>query len=932
MTLSNQQMSILQYNLNRSQTSTQSLLNHPNSEQLAILAVQEQYCSQRTRSSLPHQSWTIIETPSQDPNKNPRAAIYVNKRILPAQSFQPVHYPSSDIAIVKVKMESDTLPMLIINIYNTKGTSLINDFTTFLQAHLRQHYYDSILIVGDFNLHHPLWNPTEYKCHDREAEDLITFMAMNGLDLILPAGTITFPRYKTTIDLAWGNPQIEEKVLKCKVAHNHDHGSDHYPILTTLNLKPEATNEMPIYNFEKTDWDLLKAKIIELLPPPVTNEPTSPATVDKLAEELTETLVKAIESSTPRKKMCPFSKRWWNNKLTKARKETNKARNKFRRTQAEEDRQRWKSKEKIYKREIKKCKRDTWRKFVKEADETTIWKLKKYIDSDTPTSPFIPTLNKTASSNDEKAEILRATFFPPPPPADLSDIEGAVYPESVPPPPRITASQVEMAIEKLAAKKAPGPDEIPNLVLKKCYNEIKAHLLLLAQESFETGHFPTIFKESRTLVLRKPKKPDYTKPNAYRPIALESTIGKVLESIMAEMISYLTEEYELLPANHFGGRPGRSTEDAMMILSENIYDTWGEKQIFSLVLMDVAGAFNNVHHTRLIHNLRKRRIPIKITKWIASFLQNRSTRISFNGVESTSYTTPAGVPQGSPLSPSLYLYYNGDLLELPPIGINHLALGFIDDIAYGVRGLTAEGNAARLEELLSQAERWRSKHGSQFEKAKYILVHFTRNHNTNTEAAIHIDGTSIAPSKEGKYLGVIFDQDLKFRIHVDQAIKKGTRFGLAIIRIARAKWGAPLHYLRRLFTAVAAPPMDYAALIWHRPEDTRSLALQQQSKFSTMQRQIMKGILGCFRTTPTDALENETDLLPPGLRLREKILKSVTRMLTAPLRHPIQQCLRHARNPRCQTQSFRSNLTNIAKHFPKCMHPLETIIPYIRPP
>ena len=95
------------------------------------------------------------------------------------------------------------------------------------------------------------------------------------------------------------------------------------------------------------------------------------------------------------------------------------------------------------------------------------------------------------------------------------------------------------------------------------------------KKALETGHFPTIFKESNTLVLRKPKKPDYSKPNAYRPIALECTIGKVLESIIAETISYLTETYELLPANHFGGRPCRSTEDAMMLLVENIYDAWG---------------------------------------------------------------------------------------------------------------------------------------------------------------------------------------------------------------------------------------------------------------------------------------------------------------------------------------------------------------------
>ena len=152
---------------------------------------------------------------------------------------------------------------------------------------------------------------------------------------------------------------------------------------------------------------------------------------------------------------------------------------------------------------------------------------------------------------------------------------------------------------------------------------------------------------------------------------------------MAETITYLTEKYELLPANHFGGRPCRSTEDAMMVLTENIYDTWRQKEVYSVVFMDLAGAFNNVHHERLIHNLRKRRIPKKITTWIKSFLRGRSTRISFNGTQSASFSTPAGVPQGSPLSPSLYIYYNGDLLNIP-CSTDHLAFMFIDDIGFGV--------------------------------------------------------------------------------------------------------------------------------------------------------------------------------------------------------------------------------------------------------
>src|SRR5580692_5619143 len=93
---------------------------------------------------------------------------------------------------------------------------------------------------------------------------------------------------------------------------------------------------------------------------------------------------------------------------------------------------------------------------------------------------------------------------------------------------------------------------------------------------------------------------------------------------------------------------------------------------------------------------------------------------------------------------------------------------------------------------------------------------------------------------------------------------------------------------------------------------------QHQSKFSTMQRQIMKTILGCFHTTSTDALQNETTLLPPDLRLLEKVLKSVTRMLTAPPAHPLYPWIQRARRPGIQNQPFQSNLANIAKHFPSC--------------
>jgi hypothetical protein len=62
---------------------------------------------------------------------------------------------------------------------------------------------------------------------------------------------------------------------------------------------------------------------------------------------------------------------------------------------------------------------------------------------------------------------------------------------------------------------------------------------------------------------------------------------------MADMISDIAEAHRLLPPQHYWGRPGRTTEDALMILTENIHEQWRHNEIHSAVFMDVAGAFNN---------------------------------------------------------------------------------------------------------------------------------------------------------------------------------------------------------------------------------------------------------------------------------------------------------------------------------------------------
>src|SRR5205814_446172 len=162
------------------------------------------------------------------------------------------------------------------------------------------------------------------------------------------------------------------------------------------------------------------------------------------------------------------------------------------------------------------------------------------------------------------------------------------------------------------------------------------------------------------------------------------------------------------------------------------------------------------------------------------------TQMRFNGITTNHIPTPTGIHQGSPLSPILYILYNSDLLEIPKRE-KQLGLGYIDNILYGVQNKTARGNTRELKQLLTKAEKWRQRHGAQFEKSKYILIHFTRNPPAKIEASVTIGGTKIQPSTKGKYLGVIFDQKLKFRDHIEQVIAKGTKYALAIVGIAKSR-------------------------------------------------------------------------------------------------------------------------------------------------
>ena len=105
-----------------------------------------------------------------------------------------------------------------------------------------------------------------------------------------------------------------------------------------------------------------------------------------------------------------------------------------------------------------------------------------------------------------------------------------------------------------------------------------------------------------------------------------------------------------------------------------------------MLSLDLSGAFDKVSHERLLWTMRRKRLPLWIRSIVAVFLTERTTSLRFSGFTSTKRTVTSGIPQGSPLSPILFLLFASELLEGFEGQRSMLGLGFVDDtnlVAWG---------------------------------------------------------------------------------------------------------------------------------------------------------------------------------------------------------------------------------------------------------
>jgi len=184
-------------------------------------------------------------------------------------------------------------------------------------------------------------------------------------------------------------------------------------------------------------------------------------------------------------------------------------------------------------------------------------------------------LNRALTSTVEgKARALAEQFWPIVE-ADLTDITDQNFATRAGEPLEmrwtVTVDEVYSILKRVKPDKCPGIDGITNRFLKAMGAPLVQAITELTNTCWRLEYYPQRFKQARTIVLRKPEKDDYSAPGAYRPIALLSTIGKIIESLAARRLQDLAEQHNLILDVQMGNRPNRSTDAAVDLLVEQIH-------------------------------------------------------------------------------------------------------------------------------------------------------------------------------------------------------------------------------------------------------------------------------------------------------------------------------------------------------------------------
>ena len=495
--------------------------------------------------------------------------------------------------------------------------------------------------------------------------------------------------------------------------------------------------------------------------------------------------------------------------------------------------------------------------------------------------PAIPSPATDSDSATNFANHLRQTVTSAPPLA----VDDPILPPHTAITP-FSRHEFDEALKKLPQDKAPGEDGFTGAAIRNAGARWLDGLFLLTNLSLSTATIPSDWCSSKSFVLHKTG--PTSDPANYRVITLEATALKLVERMVLQRM-FAPAEPALNPLQ-FGFRPGRSTQDAITYL---LAKTARARRLcplsFPVAFLDLKAAFDRVPHRTLFTALAhpRYRIHPQLVRWCAAFCRDRDLTVEVGDGRANPLRTTTGVPQGSVISPFLFLIFADtlyhDLSASPPPDARAAIppplkpgdsfgcdlLSFADDIALIPRrtGISA---ALDLQHALGVAAEWAANRNMSFghgvkKSAVVYFQPFSKPHEglKPAEAALKevrlaIGQQQLPTAQNYKYLGAVLSEDHSAAAHYKHLKTQIDAAANGLLPLVRPKSTFPVFLLTNLIRSHVLSVFDYSAPFFSFTRE------QLGSLASAIIRPFRRAVRQPFCSHKT-SLFHEAAILPPDL-------------------------------------------------------------------
>ena len=331
--------------------------------------------------------------------------------------------------------------------------------------------------------------------------------------------------------------------------------------------------------------------------------------------------------------------------------------------------------------------------------------------------------------------------------------------------------------------------------------------------------------------LSYPKKGDKSIPLNYRPIAITSLTSKTMETIITKQLLTFLETSNLLSDHQYGFRKARSTGDLLAYavhVWSSVLESCSESRVISL---DISKAFDRVWHKGLLAKLPIFGLHHALIKWIGSFLSDGSIVVRVDSFLSNLHSINAGAPQGSVISPVLFILFINYLLTSTSSSIH----SFADDTFLSSKFSFNQNDHASTNiqvhrstsaSLLSNdptvIEKWGKDNLVLFNQRKTKQAVISRRQNSNFPPVL-MNGNELDTQ-----LGLSLSSNLTWKTHIHSPAKHASqKLGF----LARVRRFFSSSHLLTIYKSQIRPSLEYCSHVWGgAPKSTLCLLDKVHSK------------------------------------------------------------------------------------------------------